>query len=39
MSAAHTVPAMEPALFNPQTGRLDAARIAREFNVPVCNHC
>ena len=35
MSAAHTAPAMEPALFNPQTGRLDAARIAREFNVPV----
>lgn len=35
MSAAHTVPAMEPALFNPQTGRLDAARIAHEFNVPV----
>jgi hypothetical protein len=26
---------MEPALFNPQTGRLDAARIAHEFNVPV----
>jgi hypothetical protein len=24
-----------PTLFNPQTGRLDAARIAREFNVPV----
>ena len=35
MAAAHTVPAMEPALFNPDTGRLDAARIARELNVPV----
>ena len=35
MSAAHTLPAMEPTLFNPQTGRLDAGRIAREFNVPV----
>jgi hypothetical protein len=33
MSAAH--PTMEPALFNPDTGRLDAARIARELNVPV----
>jgi hypothetical protein len=35
MSAAHNLPAMEPTLFNPQTGRLDAGRIAREFNVPV----
>ena len=26
---------MEPALFNPGTGRLDAVRIACEFNVPV----
>jgi len=26
---------METGLFNPDTGRLDAARIAREFNVPV----
>ena len=26
---------MDPALFNPDTGRLDATRIAREFNVPV----
>jgi hypothetical protein len=26
---------MEPALFNPGTGRLDAERIAREFNLPV----
>jgi hypothetical protein len=26
---------MEPALFNPDTGRLDAARIARELNFPV----
>ncbi len=36
MSVAHmTVPTMDPTLFNPDTGRLDAARIAREFNVPV----
>lgn len=35
MSAAHTFQVAEPALFNPQTGRLDAARIARELNVPV----
>ncbi len=27
--------ASEPAMFNPDTGRLDAERIAREFNVPV----
>jgi uncharacterized protein (DUF2384 family) len=35
MSAAHTFVAADPALFNPQTGRLDAARIAHELNVPV----
>ena len=35
MSAAHAYPATDPALFNPETGRLDAARIARELNVPV----
>ncbi len=35
MSAAHTFIAADPALFNPETGRLDAARIAREMNVPV----
>jgi uncharacterized protein (DUF2384 family) len=35
MSAAHTYPVAEPELFNPKTGRLDAARIARELNVPV----
>jgi uncharacterized protein (DUF2384 family) len=35
MSAAHTFQVAEPELFNPQTGRLDAARIARELNVPV----
>jgi hypothetical protein len=29
------MPAIEPALFNPESGRLDASRIAREFNVPV----
>ena len=35
MSAAHVFQVTEPVLFNPQTGRLDAARIAREMNVPV----
>jgi len=35
MSAAHTLVAADPALFNPETGRLNAARIARDMNVPV----
>jgi hypothetical protein len=35
MSAERSFLAMDPALFNPETGRLDAARIARELNVPV----
>ncbi len=35
MSIAQRIPSMEPALFNPGTGRLDAERIAREFSVPV----
>ena len=35
MSVAHVFQVTEPVLFNPQTGRLDAARIAREMNVPV----
>jgi uncharacterized protein (DUF2384 family) len=35
VSPAHPLPAIEPTLFNPHTGRLDAARIAHEFNVPV----
>lgn len=35
MSDSHGETMMEPGLFNPDTGRLDAARIAREFNVPV----
>jgi hypothetical protein len=35
MSSTHTFLATEPALFNPETGRLDAARIARELNVSV----
>src|SRR6201996_4161032 len=35
MAAAHVFQVTEPVLFNPQTGRLDAARIAREINVPV----
>ena len=35
MSATHTVLATDPALFNPESGRLDAARIAHELNVPV----
>jgi uncharacterized protein (DUF2384 family) len=29
------ISASEPAMFNPRTGRLDAERIPREFNVPV----
>ena len=35
MSASRTFVTADPALFNPQTGRLDAARIAKEMNVPV----
>ncbi len=35
MSTAQAVRTIEPTLFNPETGRLDAARIARELNVPV----
>jgi uncharacterized protein (DUF2384 family) len=35
MAAAHTFLATDPALFNPESGRLDAARIAHELNVPV----
>src|ERR1700733_15359289 len=35
MAAAHTFPATDPALFNPESGRLDAARIAHELNIPV----
>ena len=35
MFTAQRIPAMEPAMFNPDTGRLDAERIAREFDVPV----
>jgi uncharacterized protein (DUF2384 family) len=35
MAAAHVFQVTEPVLFNPQTGRLDAARIAHEMNVPV----
>jgi hypothetical protein len=35
MSAERSFLAMDPALFNPETGRLDAGRIARELNVPV----
>lgn len=35
MSAAHVSFAPDSALFNPRTGRLDAARIAKEMNVPV----
>lgn len=35
MSAPHGETTMETGLFSPDTGRLDAARIAREFNVPV----
>jgi hypothetical protein len=35
MPAAFSFATADPALFNPETGRLDAARIAREMNVPV----
>src|ERR1700733_6566198 len=35
MATAKTIRVPAPELFNPQTGRLDAARIAREMNVPV----
>ena len=35
MFTAQRIPAMEPDMFNPDTGRLDAERIAREFDVPV----
>ncbi len=35
MATAQTIRAPAPELFNPQTGRLDAARIARELHVPV----
>jgi len=35
MVAAHAFLTTDPTLFNPETGRLDAARIARELNVPV----
>jgi hypothetical protein len=35
MASAQTIQVPAPELFNPQSGRLDAARIARELNVPV----
>jgi uncharacterized protein (DUF2384 family) len=35
MATAPTIRVLAPELFNPQTGRLDAARIARELQVPV----
>src|SRR6202046_1011627 len=35
MSASPAFVTTDPALFNPETGRLDAARIARELSVPV----
>ena len=35
MATAQTVRVPAPELFNPQSGRLDAARIAHELNVPV----
>jgi len=35
MSATLTFHPADPTLFNPETGRLDAARIARELNIPV----
>ena len=35
MPASHAFASADPALFNPESGRLDAARIARELNLPV----
>ncbi len=35
MSAAYTFLTTDPARFNLETGRLVAARIAQELNVPV----
>jgi uncharacterized protein (DUF2384 family) len=35
MATAQTIRVPAPELFNPQTGRLDATRIARQLNVPV----
>jgi hypothetical protein len=35
MLATPTFTSADPALFNPETGRLDASRIAREINLPV----
>lgn len=35
MSATPGFASADPALFNPESGRLDAARIARELNLPV----
>jgi uncharacterized protein (DUF2384 family) len=35
MAIAQTIRIPAPELFNPQSGRLDAARIAHELNVPV----
>src|SRR3954452_21858790 len=35
MATAQTIRVPAPELFNPQSGRLDEARMARELNVPV----
>jgi hypothetical protein len=35
MLAASTFVSADPALFNPASGRLDAARIAKEIQLPV----
>lgn len=35
MDTGPQISAIEPAMFNPDTGRLDAERIALELNVPV----
>jgi uncharacterized protein (DUF2384 family) len=35
MASSQTIQVPVPELFNPQSGRLDAARIAHELNVPV----
>ncbi len=35
MSATSAFPSADPALFNPESGRLDASRIAHELNLTV----
>ena len=35
MSASRAIVSSDPTLFNPESGRLDAARIAQELNLPI----